>query len=334
MKIAINGFGRISRVFYRATLQRGKNFKCVAVNDLAPPSTMAHLLKYDSTFGRLGVDVKTTENSIIVGGAEMKFISEKDPSKLPWGELGVDLVIESTGAFTDRKNASKHLEAGAKKVLITAPAKEPDVTVVPGVNQDQYDPKKHKIISLGSCTTNCLAPVMKVLNDKFGVEKALMTTTHAYTLDQCLLDAVHKDMRRARSATVSMIPTSTGAAVATTEVLPKLKGKMHGIAIRVPVPNVSIVDLVALLGKNTSKEEVNAALKEAADGDLKGILDYTEEPLVSVDFIGNPHSAVVDGRSTTVIDGNLVKVLAWYDNEWGYSCRLVDMTNLIAEKMA
>lgn len=334
MRVAINGFGRIGRIFYRAALQRSKNFECVTVNDIAPASTMAHLLKYDSIFGRLNVDVKATNGSIIVGGAELKFISEKDPTKLPWGELGVDLVIESTGIFRDRRGASKHLEVGAKKVLITAPAKEPDVTIVPGVNDDQYDHEKHKLISLGSCTTNCLAPVMKVLNDKFGVEKALMTTAHAYTMDQRLLDAVHKDLRRARPAAASIIPTTTGAAVATTEVLPKLKGKMHGISLRVPVTNVSIVDLVALLGKSTSKEEVNSAFNEAAGGDLKGILDYTEEPLVSVDFIGNPHSAVVDGQSTTVIGENMVKVLAWYDNEWGYSCRLVDMVNRIAEKMA
>ena len=332
MKVAINGFGRIGRIFYRAVLGRGRNFECIAVNDVAPASTMAHLLKYDSTFGRFDAEVTATEDSIIVGGAVMKFLSEKDPAELPWGDLGVDLVVESTGVFTDRKGASKHLEAGAKKVLITAPAKDPDITIVPGVNDDEYDREKHRIISLGSCTTNCLAPVMKVLDDEFGVEKALMTTAHAYTLDQRLIDAVHKDLRRARLAAASIIPTTTGAAVATAEVLPKLRGKMHGIALRVPVPNVSIVDLVALLGKSTSVEEVNAAFREAASGKLKEILDYTDEPLVSVDFVGNPHSAVVDGSSTMVIGGDLVKVLAWYDNEWGYSCRLVDMVNRMAEK--
>jgi glyceraldehyde 3-phosphate dehydrogenase len=333
-KIAINGFGRIGRVFYRASLKRRKNLECVAVNDLAPAETLAHLLKYDSTFGKLDAKVEAREDAIIVGDEEMKFLSEKDPTSLPWGDLGVDLVIESTGVFRDREGASKHLEAGAKKVLITAPAKEPDITIVPGVNDGDYDPEKHKLISLGSCTTNCLTPLMKVLDEKFGVVKALMTTTHAYTMDQRLLDGVHKNLERARSAAMSIIPTTTGAAVATTEVLPKLKGKMHGIALRVPVHDASIVDLVALLGKKTTEDEVNSAFKEAAAGDLKGILDYSEEPLVSIDYIGNPHSSVVDGRSTKVIDGDLVKVLAWYDNEWGYSSRLVDMANKIAEKMA
>jgi glyceraldehyde 3-phosphate dehydrogenase len=333
MKVAINGFGRIGRVFYRATLQRNKNFECVAVNDLATPSTMAHLLKYDSTFGKLDTEVNATEEAIVVGDEELKFLSERDPANLPWSKMGVDLVIESTGMFTDREGASKHLKAGAKKVLITAPAEEPDVTIVPGVNDGQYDPENHNIISLASCTTNCLSPVAKVLDEKFGIEKALMSTTHAYTGDQRLLDAVHKKLERARSVGLSIIPTTTGAAIATTEVLPKLEGKIHGIALRVPVHDASIVDLVALVGKNTNEEEVNSAFKEAAAGDLKGILDYTDEPLVSVDFIGNPHSAIVDGRSTKVIEGNLVKVLAWYDNEWGYSCRLVDMANQIAEKL-
>ena len=333
MKVAINGFGRIGRVFYRATLKRNKNFECIAINDLAPAPTMAHLLKYDSTFGKLETEVKVTEEAIEVGGEKLKVISERDPANLPWGEMGIDLVIESTGMFTDREGASKHLEAGAKKVLISAPAKDPDITIVPGVNDELYDPKNHNIISLASCTTNCLTPVVKVLDEKFGIEKALMSTTHAYTGDQRLLDAVHKRLERARSAGLSIIPTTTGAAIATTEVLPKLKGKIHGIALRVPVHDASIVDLVALVGRHTSEDEVNSAFKEAAAGDLKGILDYTDEPLVSIDFIGNPHSAIVDGRSTKVIDGNLVKVLAWYDNEWGYSCRLVDMANKIAEKL-
>jgi len=333
LKVAINGFGRIGRVFYRATLKRNKNFECIAINDLAPAPTMAHLLKYDSTFGKLETEVKVTEEAIEVGGEKLKVISERDPANLPWDEMGIDLVIESTGMFTDREGASKHLEAGAKKVLISAPAKDPDITIVPGVNDELYDPKNHNIISLASCTTNCLTPVVKVLDEKFGIEKALMSTTHAYTGDQRLLDAVHKRLERARSAGLSIIPTTTGAAIATTEVLPKLKGKIHGIALRVPVHDASIVDLVALVGRHTSEDEVNSAFKEAAAGDLKGILDYTDEPLVSIDFIGNPHSAIVDGRSTKVIDGNLVKVLAWYDNEWGYSCRLVDMANKIAEKL-
>ncbi|MEA1905291.1 MAG: type I glyceraldehyde-3-phosphate dehydrogenase, partial [Candidatus Hadarchaeota archaeon] len=297
MKVAINGFGRIGRIFYRATLQRNKNFECVALNDLAPASTMAHLLKYDSTFGKLDTEVKATEEAIVVGDEMLKVISEKNPANLPWDEMGVDLVVESTGMFTDREGASKHLKAGAKKVLITAPAKEPDITIVPGVNNRLYDPENHNIISLASCTTNCLAPVAKVLDDKFGIEKALMSTAHAYTGDQRLLDAVHKKLERARSASLSIIPTTTGAAIATTEVLPKLKGKIHGIALRVPVHDASIVDLVALLGKKTNEKEVNSAFKEATAGDLKGILDYTDEPLVSVDYIGNPHSAIVDGRS-------------------------------------
>ncbi len=269
---------------------------------------------------------------LVVGKERMKHLSERDPSKLPWRELGVDLVIEATGVFTDREGASKHLEAGAKRVLITAPAKNPDITIVPGVNETQYDPSKHRIISLGSCTTNCLAPLLKVLEENFGVEKCLMTTVHAYTNDQRVLDLVHRDLRRARAAAVSIIPTTTGAAKAIFEVIPSMKGKSHGIALRVPVPDVSVVDLVALLKRETTAEEVNAAFKRAAEGSLKGILAYTEEPLVSCDFIGDSHSSIVDGSLTTVIGGNLVKVIAWYDNEWGYSCRLVDMANLIASK--
>ncbi|MCD6248143.1 MAG: type I glyceraldehyde-3-phosphate dehydrogenase [Hadesarchaea archaeon] len=333
MKVAINGFGRIGRVFYRAMLGRETKFQCVAVNDLAPARTLAHLLKYDSTFGKLDAEIEARDDAIVVNGNEMKLFSERDPANLPWGELGVDLVLESTGRFRDREGASKHLEAGAKKVLISAPAKGPDVTIVPGVNDDKYDPENHKIISLASCTTNCLSPVAKVLDEKFGIEKALMTTIHSYTNDQRLLDAVHKDLRRARSAAMSIIPTTTGAAIATAEVLPNLKGKIHGLALRVPTYDASIVDLVALVGKETSVDEVNSAFKEAASGELKGILEYTEEPLVSVDIIGNPHSSIVDGASTMVIAGNLVKVLAWYDNEWGYSCRLVDMMNKIAETL-
>jgi glyceraldehyde 3-phosphate dehydrogenase len=333
MRVAINGFGRIGRMFYRACLQRPRKFECVAVNDLADAQTLTHLLKYDSVFGKLDVDVKVADGTIIVGSEKLKHLSEKDPTKLPWKELKVDLVIESTGVFTDRESASKHIQAGAKKVLITAPAKNPDITIVLGVNDADYDPKKHHVISLGSCTTNCLAPVTDVLEKEFGVEKALMTTTHAYTNDQRLLDLMHKDLRRARAAALSIIPTTTGAAKAIGEVLPATKGKMHGISLRVPVPDVSVVDLVALLRKNTTADEVNSAFKKAADGKLKGILRCVDEPLVSVDFVGDSHSAIVDCALTTVIGGNLVKVIAWYDNEWGYSCRLADMANKIAENM-
>jgi glyceraldehyde 3-phosphate dehydrogenase len=333
MRIAINGFGRIGRVFYRASLKKPRKFECVAVNDLTDAQTLAHLLKYDSIFRKLDINVEAEDGAITVGQERMRHISEKDPARLPWKELGVDLVIESTGVFTDRENASKHIQAGAKKVLITAPAKNPDITIVPGVNDGDYNPKRHHVISLGSCTTNCLAPIVDVLEKEFGVEKALMTTTHAYTNDQRLLDLMHKDLRRARAATLSIIPTITGAAKAMGEVLPTTKGKMHGIALRVPVPDVSAVDLVALLKKSTTAEEVNSAFRRAADGRLKGILRCVDEPLVSADFIGDPHSAIIDCPLTTVIGGNLVKVVAWYDNEWGYSCRLVDMTNKIAEWM-
>lgn len=331
MRIAINGFGRIGRVFYRASLARPRKFECVAVNDLADAKTLVHLLKYDSVFGKIDVEVKVEDGAIVVGQEKLKLISEKDPSKLPWKDMGVDLVVESTGVFTDREGASKHIQAGAKKVLITAPAKNPDITVVPGVNDKDYDNEKHHIISLGSCTTNCLAPVVSVLDEKFGVEKGLMTTTHAYTNDQRILDFVHKDLRRARAAAMSIIPTTTGAAKALGEVIPKAKGRMHGIALRVPVPDVSVVDLVALLTKPTTAEEVNMAFKEAEAGRLKGILKCADEPLVSVDFTGDPYSSIVDTALTTVIGGNLVKVVSWYDNEWGYSSRLVDMINKIAE---
>jgi glyceraldehyde 3-phosphate dehydrogenase len=333
MRVAINGFGRIGRVFYRASLARPRKFECVAVNDLADAKTLAHLLKYDSVFGKIDVEVKVGDEAIVVGQEKLKLISEKDPSKLPWKDMGVDLVVESTGVFTDREGASKHIQAGAKKVLITAPAKNPDITVVPGVNDKDYDNENHHIISLGSCTTNCLAPVVSVLDEKFGVEKGLMTTTHAYTNDQRILDFVHKDLRRARAAAMSIIPTSTGAAKALGEVIPKAKGKMHGIALRVPVPDVSVVDFVGILTKPTTAEEVNMAFKEAEAGRLKGIMKCLEEPLVSVDFIGDPHSSIVDTALTTVIGGNLVKVVAWYDNEWGYSSRLVDMVNKISESM-
>ncbi|MBA7609432.1 Glyceraldehyde-3-phosphate dehydrogenase [subsurface metagenome] len=333
MRVAINGFGRIGRVFYRASLKRPRKFECVAVNDLSDINTVAHLLKYDSVFRKLDVEVTVEDGAIVVGKERLKYLSERDPAKLPWKELGVDLVIESTGVFRDREGASKHLQAGAKKVLISAPAKNPDVTVVPGVNHKNYDPQKHHIISLASCTTNCLAPMMKVLDEKFKVEKAFMTTAHAYTNDQRLLDLVHKDLRRSRAAALSIIATTTGAAKATGLVLPSVKGKMDGIALRVPIPDVSVVDLVALLKKNTTAEEVNSALKAAAEGELKGILQCVDEPLVSIDFTGNSHSSIVDCALTNVVGENLVKVIAWYDNEWGYSCRLVDMANLIAEHL-
>jgi len=333
MRVAINGFGRIGRGFYRASLKSRKKFECVAVNDLTDAKTLVHLLKYDSVFGKLGVDVKAEDGAIVVGKEKLKHIMEKDPANLPWKDLGVDLVIESTGVFTSREGASKHIQAGAKKVMVTAPAKEPDTTIVPGVNDESYDSKKHNIISLGSCTTNCLAPLVSVLDEKFGVEKALMTTTHAYTNDQKLLDLVHKDLRRARAAAVSIIPTTTGAAKALGEVIPKAKGKMHGISLRVPVPDVSVVDLVAVLEKPTTAEDVNNAFRDAERGRLKGILRCVDEPLVSVDFVGDSHSSIVDTALTTVIGGNLVKVVSWYDNEWGYSCRLVDMANKIAEQM-
>ncbi len=330
VKVAINGFGRIGRLLYRAALETKADIDFVAVNDLTDAKTLAHLLKYDSVHGNAPFDIKAKEKAIIVNGRELTVLSERDPAKLPWKELDVYIAVESTGRFRDRENASKHLQAGAKKVLISAPAKNPDITLVLGVNDDEYDPKKHNIISLASCTTNCVAPVAKVLNDKFGIKGALMTTTHAYTNDQRLLDLQHSDLRRARAAATNMIVTTTGAAVAATLTLPELKGKMNGLAIRVPVPDVSIVDLVASLEKKATVNEVNAAFKEAAKRELKGILDYSEEPLVSSDYIHNPYSAIVDGPST-MVTGNLVKVLAWYDNEWGYSVKMVRMMERIGK---
>jgi len=332
IKVAINGFGRIGRLLYRAAVERKANIDFVAVNDIADAKTMAHLLKYDSVHGRAPFKVEVGQNEIIVDGKPLKVLSQRDPAMLPWKDLGVYLAVESTGLFTDREKAALHLKAGAQKVLISAPAKNPDITVVLGVNHDKYDHDKHNILSNASCTTNCVAPVTKVLNENFGVEKALMTTAHAYTNDQRVQDLVHSDMRRARAAALSIIPTTTGAAVAATLTLPELTGKMNGISLRVPVPNVSIVDLTALMKKNVTKEEVNAALKAAAEGLLKGIMDYTEEPLVSVDFNHSTYSAVVDAQSTMVVDGNLVKVLAWYDNEWGFSCRMTELIELIGKK--
>jgi len=332
IRVAINGFGRIGRLLYRAALEKKANIDFVAINDLADAKTMAHLLKYDSVHGRLPFKVDVEKDAMIVDGKRLPVLAQADPTKLPWKDMNVYLAVESTGRFTDREGASKHLQAGAKKVLISAPAKGPDITIVLGVNDDKYDPKNHVILSNASCTTNCVAPVAKVLNDNFGLKAGLMTTAHAYTNDQRIQDLVHSDLRRARAGALSIIPTTTGAAVAATLVLPELKGRMDGLALRVPVPNVSIVDLTAVLAKNATKEEVNAAFKKAAEGELKGILDYTEDPIVSIDINHNTYSAVVDGLSTMMTGGNLVKVLAWYDNEWGFSCRMVELIELIGKK--
>ena len=331
VKVGINGFGRIGRNIMRAALGDA-NIDFVAVNDLTNAATLAHLLKYDSVLGNLHAKVEATADSISVDGDEFKVLSLRDPAQLPWKDLGVDIVFESTGLFTQRADAAKHLAAGAKKVVITAPAKGPDLTVVLGVNDDKYDPSKHQIISNASCTTNCLAPVAKVIHERFGIQKGWMTTIHSYTNDQQLLDLPHKDLRRARAAALSMIPTATGAAVAIGEVLPDLKGKLDGFAMRVPTPNVSVVDLVAILNKKTTGNDVNAAFKEAASGPLKGILAYSEDELVSIDFKGNPNSSIVDAPYTKVMDGDFLKVLSWYDNEWGYSNRCVDLLRLLVRK--
>ena len=324
VRVGINGFGRIGRNIMRAALGN-KEIDFVAVNDLTNAATLAHLLKYDSVLGNLDHDVRATADGITVEGDEFKVLSVKDPAQLPWKDLRVDVVFESTGLFTKRDDAAKHIAAGAKKVIITAPAKGPDITVVLGVNDEKYDPAKHQIISNASCTTNCLAPLAKVLHERFGIKKAWMTTVHSYTNDQNLLDLPHKDLRRARAAAVSIIPTTTGAATAVGEVMPELKGKFDGIAMRVPTPNVSLVDLNAIVEKKTTAEEVNAALKQEACGKLKGILAVTDEPLVSIDFRKNPNSSIVDSAYTAVIDGDFVKVLSWYDNEWGYSSRCIDL---------
>ena len=334
-KVAINGFGRIGRLLYRAALETKTDIDFAVVNDLTDAKTLAHLLKHDTTHGPLPFDVTVKNGNIIVDGQKLTVLAQRDPAKLPWKQMGIYLVVESTGRFRKREDAAKHLQAGAKKVLVSAPmspAKSADLTVVYGVNDDKYDPNSHHIISLASCTTNCVSPVAKVLNDKFGIKAGLMTTIHAVTNDQRLLDMQHKDLRRARSAAFNMIPTTTGAAVAATLTLPELEGRMNGLALRVPIPDGSIVDFVTTLKRDVTKEEVNAAFKEAAQKELKGILDYSEEPLVSSDIIHNPYSAIVDGLSTMVI-GNLVKVLAWYDNEWGYSVKMVRMIEKIC-KMA
>ena len=331
VKVAINGFGRIGRNILRRCLEDAE-IEFVAINDLTDPKTLAHLLKYDSIFGRLGCDVETTEDSIVLCDREIKILAERDPANLPWKKLGVEIVLECTGLFTSKEKAEIHIKAGAKKVIISAPAKGEDITLCMGVNHTLYDPAMHHVISNASCTTNCLAPVAKVLNDNFAVVKGLMTTIHAYTNDQKILDLPHKDLRRARAAALSMIPTTTGAARAVALVLPELKGRLDGLAVRVPVPTVSLVDLVAEVEKDTSIEEVNAALKKAADGELKGILGFAEEPLVSIDFKGDCHSSIIDAGSTKVIGKNMVKVLSWYDNEWGFSCRMSDLVKYMAEK--
>jgi glyceraldehyde 3-phosphate dehydrogenase len=330
LKVAVNGFGRIGRMVFRAGFNND-DIEFAAVNDLTDPQTLAHLVKYDSVHGVLDADVSSTDHSLIVNGKEIEIFKEREPSRLPWQDIGVETVFECTGLFRDRDKASGHLEAGAKKVIISAPAQGPDITVVMGVNHHEYDPQKHHIVSNASCTTNCLAPPCKVLLDRFGIEKGLMTTTHSYTGDQRLLDFPHKDLRRARSAAVSMIPTTTGAAKAVSLVLPQLEGKLNGMSIRVPTPNVSVVDLVAQLSKPATAEEVNMAMKEAAETDLKGILIYCDEPLVSVDFNGSTASSIIDALSTMAI-GDMVKVLAWYDNEFGYSNRMVDLAVYMANK--
>ena len=334
IRVAINGFGRIGRNVLRASLghsQYRKKFEIVAVNDLGNTETLAHLLKYDSIYGKYNGTIEVKNDGIEVDGSLIKFFSQVNPSKLPWNNLGIDVAIESTGIFRTREGASQHLEAGAKKVIITAPAKDPDITVVLGVNEHLFDADKHHIISNASCTTNSLAPPVKVINDTFGIEQGFMTTIHSYTGDQRILDFPHKDLRRARAAAVSIIPTTTGAAKAVALVIPELKGRIDGMAIRVPTPDGSLTDFTCILKKNVSKEEVNNALRSAAEGPLRGIMQYTEEPLVSVDVVGNPHSAIIDGLSTKINgeSGNLLKILSWYDNEWGYSCRIVDLINYI-----
>jgi glyceraldehyde 3-phosphate dehydrogenase len=331
VRVGINGFGRIGRNIMRAALGDA-NIDFVAVNDLTNAATLAHLLKYDSVLGNLHAKVEVSGDGISVDGDAFKVLSLRDPAQLPWKDLGVDVVFESTGLFTDRDSAAKHLTAGAKRVVITAPAKSPDLTVVLGVNEEKYDPAKDHIISNASCTTNCLAPLAKVIHQTFGIKKGWMTTIHSYTNDQNLLDLPHKDLRRARAAALSMIPTTTGAAVAVGEVLPELKGKLDGFAMRVPTPNVSVVDLAALVDKKTTAADVNAALKHAADGPLKGLLEYSTAELVSIDFKGNPHSSIVDAAYTKVMDGDFIKVLSWYDNEWGYSSRCVDLLRLLVKK--
>ncbi|MEK9522197.1 type I glyceraldehyde-3-phosphate dehydrogenase [Streptomyces sp. NPDC087908] len=334
IRVGINGFGRIGRNYFRALLEQGADIEIVAVNDLGDTKTTAHLLKYDTILGRLKAEVTHTADTITVDGHTIKVLSERNPADIPWGELGVDIVIESTGIFTKKADAEKHIAGGAKKVLISAPASDEDITIVMGVNQDKYDPAQHNVISNASCTTNCVAPMAKVLDENFGIVKGLMTTVHAYTNDQRILDFPHKDLRRARAAAENIIPTTTGAAKATALVLPQLKGKLDGIAMRVPVPTGSATDLVVTLDREVTKDEVNAAFKKAADdGDLKGILFYTEDPIVSSDIVSDPASCTFDASLTMVQEGNTVKILGWYDNEWGYSNRLVDLTVFVGGQL-
>lgn len=328
IKIAINGFGRIGRLVFRAGYSN-TDLEFVAINDIADAKVLAHLLKYDSIYGKMNADIKAGNNCIIIDGREIKTFTARDPQVLPWKDLGVDVVLESTGKFTDRTGAEKHLTAGAKKVIISAPAKDPDVTIVLGVNSEVYDRTKHHVISMGSCTTNCLAPIVKILNQEYGLEYGLMTTIHAYTNDQVVQDEPHKDLRRARAAALSMIPTTTGAARAISEVIPEMKGRLDGLAIRVPTPNVSIVDFVATLSKETNKQEINAKLKFYAQGPMKGIIFCSEEELVSRDFSGNPHSSIVDMPNTNVIGGKMVKILSWYDNEWGFCSRMLELLSFV-----
>ncbi|MDO4481402.1 MAG: type I glyceraldehyde-3-phosphate dehydrogenase [Bacillota bacterium] len=332
VKVGINGFGRIGRNAFKAYIEKNPDFEVVAINDITSPDTLAHLLKYDSCFGKFDGTVEAKEDAIVVNGKEIKIIAERDPAQLPWKEMGVEVVLESTGLFTKKEGAEKHIAAGAKKVIISAPATDEDITIVMGVNEDKYDPALHNIISNASCTTNCLAPFAKVLDAEFGIEKGLMTTIHSYTNDQKILDLPHKDLRRARAAGLSMIPTTTGAAKAVALVLPQLKGKLNGMAMRVPTPSVSVVDLVCELKKEATKEEINAALKKAAEGEMKGVLGYCDEPLVSIDFKANPNSSIVDALSTMVIDGKMAKVVSWYDNEWGYSNRVIDLIEYVIAK--
>ncbi|MEW2513073.1 type I glyceraldehyde-3-phosphate dehydrogenase [Streptomyces sp. NPDC046870] len=333
IRVGINGFGRIGRNYFRALLEQGADIEVVAVNDLGDTATTAHLLKYDTILGRLKQEVSHTADTITVDGHTIKVLSERNPADIPWGELGVDIVIESTGIFTKKEDAAKHIAGGAKKVLISAPAKDEDITIVMGVNQDKYEPANHHVISNASCTTNCVAPMAKVLDENFGIVKGLMTTVHAYTNDQRILDFPHKDLRRARAAAENIIPTTTGAAKATALVLPQLKGKLDGIAMRVPVPTGSVTDLVVELGREVTKEEVNAAFQKAAEGELKGLLDYTEDPIVSSDIVNAPASCTFDSSLTMVQEGKNVKVIGWYDNEWGYSNRLVDLTVFVGNQL-
>ncbi|MFF3462940.1 type I glyceraldehyde-3-phosphate dehydrogenase [Streptomyces sp. NPDC002619] len=333
IRVGINGFGRIGRNYFRALLEQGADIEVVAVNDLGDTATTAHLLKYDTILGRLKQEVSHTADTITVDGHTIKVLSERNPADIPWGELGIDIVIESTGIFTKKEDAEKHIAGGAKKVLISAPAKNEDITIVMGVNQEKYDPANHHVISNASCTTNCVAPMAKVLDENFGIVKGLMTTVHAYTNDQRILDFPHKDLRRARAAAENIIPTTTGAAKATALVLPQLKGKLDGLAMRVPVPTGSVTDLVVELSREVTKEEVNAAFQKASEGELKGLVDYTEDQIVSSDIVHSPASCTFDSSLTMVQDGNNVKVIGWYDNEWGYSNRLVDLTVFVGNQL-